>query len=311
MGTAANSDWRAPVTKAKGLVITDWRETAFPKLDGKALTLIPNEISRALAIAPDDRKFLIGASWSLYLFDRRGNRLWRVPAPDTTWAVNITGDGKTAVAAFGDGSIRWYRMEDGQELLAFYPCPDRKRWVIWTAGGYYDASPGAEELIGWHLNNGRDMAADFFPIKQVKSFFHRPDVVAETLKVQDETQAIKVANGVTGRQDQRVEVAKVLPPVVDILSPQDGVERVAGEVLVRFRTRTPTGEPVTSVQALVDGRPAQTKETAKVATGGGSNIIEMKVLVEGAVNKISIIAQNKYSASVPASVEVRRSRLKL
>ena len=310
IGTA-NSDWRAPITNAKGLVITDWRETAFPKLNGKPLTLRPNELSRALAIAPDNRGFLIGGSWSLNLFDRRGNLLWSVPAPETTWAVNVTGDSKTAVAAFADGTIRWYRMEDGQELLAFYPCADRKRWVDWTPGGYYDASPDAEELIGWHLNNGRDMAADFFPIKQVKSFFYRPDVVAETLKLHDEIQAIKVANERSRRQDQRVEVGKVLPPVVDILSPPEGIERVAGEVVVRFRMRTPTGEPVTSVQALVDGRPAQTKGPARVAMGRSSNINEITVFVEGAVNQISIVAQNKYSASVPASVEVRRKSLKL
>ena len=80
---------------------------------------------------------------------------------------------------------------------------------------------------------------------------------------------------------------------------------------MRFRMRTPTGEPVTSVQALVDGRPAQTKGTARVAMGRSSNIIELTVFVEGAVNQISIVAQNKYSASVPASVEVRRNSLKL
>ena len=309
MGTAENSDWSAPRTKAKGLVITDWRETAFPKLNGKTLTLHENELSRALAIAPDDRSFLIGASWSLNLFDRMGNRLWRVPAPDTTWAVNVTGDGKTALAAFADGTIRWYRMEDGQELLAFYPCADRKRWVNWTASGYYNASPGAEEFIGWHLNNGRDMAADFFPIRQVKSFFYRPDVVAETLKLHDETQAIKEANRVSGRQG-RVEIGKVLPPVVDSLSVYDAVEHTAGEVFVRFRTRTPTGERITSIQALVDGRPAESKETARINTGSG-DVIEMRVLVQGTVSQISIVAQNKYSASVPAAVDVQRNRLKL
>jgi hypothetical protein len=309
MGPSENVDWGAPVTKTKGLVITDWRETAFPKLNGKALTLIPNELSRALAIAPDNGNFLIGASWSVYLFDRSGNRLWRVPSPDTTWAVNITGDGKAAIAAFADGTIRWYGMEDGRELLAFYPSPDHKRWVIWTAGGYYDASPGAEEFIGWHLNNGRDMAADFFPVKQVSFFFHRPDVVVATLKVQDETQAIKEANRASGRQG-RVEIGKVLPPVVDSLSAYNAAERTAGEVLVRFRTRTPTGEPITSVQALVDGRPAESKETARITTGSG-DVVEMRVFVQGTVSQISIVAQNKYSASVPAAVEVHRNRLKL
>jgi hypothetical protein len=45
--------------------------------------------------------------------------------------------------------------------------------------------------------------------------------------------------------------------------------------------------------------------------GRSSNINEITVFVEGAVNQISIVAQNKYSASVPASVEVRRNGLKL
>ena len=77
--------------------------------------------------------------------------------------MSIAANGRMAVAAFGDGTIRWYRLRDGMELLAFFPHRDQKRWVLWTPSGYYDASPGADELIGWHVNRGRDHAADFFP----------------------------------------------------------------------------------------------------------------------------------------------------
>jgi len=43
--------------------------------------------------------------------------------------------------------------------------------------GYHDASPGAEDLIGWHLNNGKERAADFFPLSRFRSARYRPGVV--------------------------------------------------------------------------------------------------------------------------------------
>ena len=83
--------------------------------------------------------------------------------------MNISQNGRVAAAAIGDGTIRWFRMADGKELLEFFPHRDKKRWVIWSPSGYYDASPGAEELIGWHVNNGREAAADFFPVSRFRA----------------------------------------------------------------------------------------------------------------------------------------------
>ena len=62
-----------------------------------------------------------------------------------------------------DGTIRWYRWSDGEELLALFIHVPTKRWVAWTPTGYYMASPGAEDLIGWHINRGWNQQADFFP----------------------------------------------------------------------------------------------------------------------------------------------------
>ena len=47
---------------------------------------------------------------------------------------------------------------------------DGKRWVLWTPEGYYDASPGAEDLIGWHVNLGLDRDADFVPAIRFSSW---------------------------------------------------------------------------------------------------------------------------------------------
>ena len=97
-----------PRTAALGLEITGWEDTTEPRLNGQALPLEPYEIARSLAIAPDNQHFLLGTEWLLRLFDRQGRQQWEVPVPTIAWAVNIFGDGKLAVAAFGDGSIRWY-----------------------------------------------------------------------------------------------------------------------------------------------------------------------------------------------------------
>ena len=59
-----------------------------------------------------------------------------------SWGVNLSPDGKIAVVAYGDGTIRWHRAKDGAELLALFIHKPDKRWVTWTPSGYYAASPG-------------------------------------------------------------------------------------------------------------------------------------------------------------------------
>ena len=78
---------------------------------------------------------MIGTEWSLRAFDDKGAPLWTRSVPSIAWAVNITGDGRLVVAAYGDGTIRWHRMSDGVELLAFMPLADRTNWVGLDARG--------------------------------------------------------------------------------------------------------------------------------------------------------------------------------
>jgi WD40 repeat protein len=168
------------------LNVADWQNSTAPKLDGNPLTLKPHETAFSLAIAPDARGFALGTHFCLRYVSSSGKQAWEKPAAGIVWGVNLARDGRLILAACGDGTIRWHRASDGQELLAlFIHVPEdpkaAKRWVLWTPEGYYTASPGGEDLIGWHVNRGHDQAADFYPAETFRSTFHRPDIVLKAL----------------------------------------------------------------------------------------------------------------------------------
>ncbi|MBF0564581.1 MAG: caspase family protein [Nitrospirae bacterium] len=305
---------KPPITSLAGLDVTDWKSTYNPKLNGKALKLKENEISRSLAIAPDGDSLLLGADWDLYLFDKTGVENWEVPAPGVAWSVNITGNGKVAVAAFGDGTIRWYRITDDKKLnefLAFFPDNDRKRWVLWTPTGYYDASPGGDELIGWHVNNGKDNAADFYPVSKFKSVYYRPDVISMVLKTRDEGLALKEADKVAIREigkrevenkDRGISIEKMLPPVVDITFPANNASVSDTKVTLKYKLRTPSGEPVTRIRTKIDGRPFAPEDMVVPQLAGDND--EIRITIPERDCEVSVIAENQYSSSVAATIRL-------
>ena len=289
----------------QGIAVTDWNSAYSPKLNGRPLPLQRAEFSRSLAIAPDRAHFLLGTEWHVMMFDANGTLVWSNPSPGAAFCVNVSADGNLAVAAFSDGTIRWFRAVDGKELLAFFPHADRKRWVLWTPSGYYDASPGGEDLIGWQVNNGYENAADFFPVAQFRSTYYRPDIVAKVLETQDEGKAILAANTVSGRRASETSVAKMLPPVVEVVSPADGADITSPSVTLKYSVRSPSGEPVTDVLVLVDGRPASTERgVSPMETPQTGSVLETHVSLPPRDTVVSIIAANRFAPSTPATVHL-------
>ncbi len=166
-----------------GLAVNDWEDAAFPDLNGRPIKLNGHERSRALAIAPDAQRFVLGTEYRLCAYRADGEELWQKPGPGIAYGVNIAGDGKLIVAAYGDGTIRWHRLSNGQELLALFVHAKDRRHIAWTPQGYYAASPGAEDLLGWHVNRGYGVAPDFYPAPAFAGTYCRPDIVKAALDV--------------------------------------------------------------------------------------------------------------------------------
>ncbi|MCP4579448.1 MAG: hypothetical protein GY846_24515, partial [Deltaproteobacteria bacterium] len=288
--------------KKGSLEVTEWKDSYSPKINGKEAGFLKKyEMNRSVDIA-DDGTLLFGASWSVYALDSSGKRKWKVAAPGETWAVNIAADGKTAIAAHDGGEIRWYRMRDGAVLLSLFVHPDGKRWILWSPEGYYDASPGADSLVGWHINNGADRAAGFYPLSKFSSRFYRPDVVANIIQYNDVDKALLYANKNTKKKAVTLDIKKMLPPVVSILSPQTGTEFSSNQVVVKYRVKRPSGEKVTGIKVFVDGRPLGERGIRVEQTEGTS---EVTVPVPSKDSTISIVAENRYSASDPATIHLR------
>jgi hypothetical protein len=151
------------------------------KLNGKMLDLDGETGLRVAAIA-GGRQFVLATNGRLLLFDLEGKQQWQIALPASPEAINVSGDGKLAVAALTDGTIRWYGLSDGQERLALFPHADRKRWILWTPQGYYDCSPGAEDLFGFQTNSGEEQPVEFVPAATLREKYYRPDVVGKALR---------------------------------------------------------------------------------------------------------------------------------
>ncbi len=294
-GLKAAVTFQRPVTE--GLDVTGWKGSLNTRLNAKPLPLAQDEPTMALAILPDRSAFLLGTALNLRLFNAVGKPLWRTQLHTPALVVNT--NGRVALAGLADGTLRWYRITDGKEILALFPHPDRKRWILWTPSGYYDASPGGEDFIGWHVNNGKDQAADFFPISRFRSTYYRPDVIDRVLKTLDEAVALQQANEEFGRkQVAQVSLREKLPPVVAISSPADGAEVSATPIKVRYSVRS--HEPLTGLKVLVDGRPVSAEGLGKPLKESG----DLSVSIPSRDCEVSIIAENRNAASEPATVRL-------
>ncbi|MGO9461606.1 MAG: caspase family protein, partial [Rhodomicrobium sp.] len=303
--THATTGLATPETSS--LVVSDWKNNTAPKLNGKPLAFDNNETSRSLAIAPNASRFVLGADWTLDAYRADGTKLWEKPVPDSAWGVSISRDGRLVVAAYGDGTIRWHRLSDGQELLALFVHAKDRRFVAWTPKGYYAASPGAEDLIGWHVNRGWNHAADFFPASRFRDQFNRPDIVKRVLDDLDEDTAIDEANRLAGSKPAQ-EIAKQLPPVISILSPGEGGTFATDSITVSYSVRSPSGLTVTEVSALVDGRPLAGATIRGLIPVSVSDDTEKSIALTGLPQRdltLSLVARAGDAESVPASIRLK------
>ncbi|HUR43908.1 MAG TPA: caspase family protein [Aestuariivirga sp.] len=303
-----------PVTDT--LPIENWNNAYQPTLDKQVLTMqSAAEMARCLAIAQDKLNFYIGSDWAITKFDANGIQLWRKYPESFVWGVTLSADGQIVIAALGDGTLRWYRTSDGTELLSFFVNAADRKWIAWTPKGYYAASAGGEDLIGWHFNGkGWDDPPDFFPASRLREQFYRPDVVQLVLKLKDETVAIDTANNLAGQKTHDTGEAPsgdgtekgirgILPGIVEFAEDTLEIETEKPDIQLHYRLRSPSGREITRVEILIDGRPVTPRSVVGVDETTDSKVLTLSVPPRD--SEVTLIAYIDDQPGVPVSMPIK------
>lgn len=238
------------------LSVRDWQDQLRPVIAGREQPMEPGEVSRAVALLPDAAAAVLGTSRTLRRIARDGATDWSVRTASEVTAVHTTRDGRLIVGTLLNGTINWWRAADGQLLLSLFTSTDG-RWVLWSPQGYYDASVGAESLVGWLVPRADGQAVDYYSIARFRDRYHRPDVLDRVLELLDPVQALAAADQQRQRHVNagplREDPLPELPLVVAAL-PAPAPARPPARQPVAVPTPAPTAIPA-PVPTVANPRP--------------------------------------------------------
>ncbi len=275
-----------------------WRNGATPTLNGRRLALSPGEVARSAAALPDGRRLLLGGDFNLILFAANGEALARVPVPAPAWGVAVTPDGRRAVAALGDGSLRWYALDGPSplsEVAALFVETSGLNWVAWVPDGRFAHAPtGGQELVGYHINQGAAGTPVWVDFRQLNRVYHAPEapyaaIAGNAAKAPAPSKA--AGDTLTTRPPPRVELLEVCPLPAGATAPAAGSCLAARQVTrgfsrIRPASASPTPAAASAPSAASAGAIALGPEVDALllrfrADGRGSRIGDVDVFLNG------------------------------
>jgi hypothetical protein len=172
----------ARLAGAKLALAPDWRNSTRPRLGQTQLRLGEGEFARSATFLPGDGALLLGTDNQLRLYDANAVPQASLAIPGAAWGLAAAGD--VAVAALGDGTLRWYRIgpQSIEETAALFIQAETLRWVLFTPEGFFDHAPnGGQELVGLHLNRARNQSPDWASFRQAYRALYAPAAVRARL----------------------------------------------------------------------------------------------------------------------------------
>lgn len=161
----------------------------------------------SVAFSPDGRRFLSSApDYMVWLWDgSTGAKLRNLGRENSTpTVIAFSPDGRLIATGSRDGVVRILDVTTGQLLLRLATMDGGADWIASTPQGFFDGSRGGREKVTFRLAGSLDLV----PVDRFFKDFYRPGLLAEIYRGE--------------RPLPNVELGKSKPPVLKIVSPQDG-----------------------------------------------------------------------------------------
>lgn len=140
-------------------------------------------------------------------------------------ALAVSPDGQYLASGSDDQTVRvWNLRHKGRQvpaLLSLYR-GSNDVWVAWNDEyGYYAASPGGDEVVGWHVNRADTQSAVYYAAARYAGRFYRPDVVCRLLEAGDVPEALQRVGRLVAQQLKtpvrpEEENTAILPPLAPL-----------------------------------------------------------------------------------------------
>jgi WD40 repeat protein len=251
-----------------------------------------------------DGNIAVGSADTLRLFQIDGTFMHElVGHTDAVWAVSASEDGRFLVSASDDQTIKLWNPQTGELLATLFVATDNE-WICWTPQGYYEASAGGEKYIGWHINQGVDKAAKYYPVSVFRKRFHQPELVKRTIAVGSFQQALQELNAESEEKIEETAVTEVLPPSVQWTSPKDPITKTS-QPSIQIRAEILSNSEITTMKVLVNGRTQVTERGLRIDEPQTvlDNIIEQEIPLKPGKNEIAIFAANA-DAGTPSETRI-------
>ena len=261
-------------TQAQNLNIQNWQDHTQPSLSGQPLPLPVAQKCHALTIAKTEMFFICGTNQCLLMFDGHGRCLWRKDVFCPVWGVVLAEKSRLIVAALADGTLRWYRQGDGEEVCALFVPAPYEQWILWTPEGFYDSTLARDLVLGWRISEGRSEGAEFFSMACFGRRFFSPLAIDRLFDHHKKT----------------IDVCSIRPPILTILDAVSSVEKGSAVVTVAFSLRAQSSESLVRIKAFADGIPL-TQSPFTLPDGDNQGIRHLRFEVPTQTQEITMLPE--------------------
>lgn len=215
-------NWRLPAAPD---ALENWRVSEGTTFRGQSIRLALNE--RSLAADKFGEGFVLGGDRGVYVFDGAGQPVARLALNAAAFGV-MTLDSERFIAAMGDGTLRWFRVANGEivQTATYFLARSELKWLAWLPDGrFFHSTNGGQDLAGYHKNRGVDQAAQWIEFSQLYRTKFAPDDVRDVLLGRRTEQASLDADQIRAPRVKLLEFCPVIGGEVGQCAPAELAKR--------------------------------------------------------------------------------------
>ncbi|WP_434052607.1 MAG: caspase family protein [Roseibium sp.] len=105
-------------------------------------------------------------------------------------AITVSDDDRFVLSGSHDQTVKLWNRQTRELIVTIFHSSDGE-WAVWTPQGYYISSPKGDEYVGWHINRGPSLSADYTTASQLKDRLRNLAVVEKAILYASAEKAIK------------------------------------------------------------------------------------------------------------------------